>query len=427
MDEFEDRLRRGLSHYAAAMRVARPPLGDLVSGPAPFARPSQARRRVVAGLALAATAVTVVAAMQLRSTTTEPDEARIDTSPETPQRSAGASPNCPPRTATDGIVATGQIGDGRTWEVQVSGVPPAVRTALRVDGIEVGAGYHDQISWATVVNQGFLMWHLEASADGVLVSGEVPRSAAWAEVGLADGRAVTLCPTGVPGIEPVAYVGGGISGQVDVAEVAVFDRDGRQLAHARVDQIPVESGEPYGLGFSVQLDRELVPLPLEGDEWPSVDRDEMTVLASGQLPNGEWRLLAGAEEDVVAYTVDLPGSAEVAGSTGTEETLFTGARWHINWVDGRHFVSGLTRADVTTVVVGMDDGSTVEVQTVDGSAVGLEGRLFAMPLPEGAAPTNWDARTADGTVVEGADGVADAFAEVTQPNVGTALPVRAAT
>jgi hypothetical protein len=426
MDEFEDRLRRGLSHYAAAMRVARPPLGDLVSGPAPLARRSHARRLVVAGLALAA-ALTVVAAMQVRSATTEPDEARVDTSSETPPRSAGASPHCPPRTATDGIVATGQIGDGRTWEVQVSGMPPAVRTAVRVDGVEVGAGYHDQISWATVVNQGFLMWHLEASADGVLVSGEVPRSAAWAEVGLADGRAVTLCPTGVPGIEPVAYVGGGIAGQVDVAEVAVFDRDGRQLAHARVDQIPVESGEPYGLGFSVQLDRELVPLPLEGDEWPSVDRDEMTVLASGQLPSGEWRLLAGAEQDVVAYTVVLRGSADVAGSTGTEETLFTGARWHINWVDGRHFVSGLTRADVTTVVVGMEDGSTVDIQTLDGSAVGFEGRLFAMPLPEGAAPIKWDAHTADGAVVERADGVADAFAGVTQPNFGTALPVRAAT
>jgi hypothetical protein len=151
----------------------------------------------------------------------------------------------------------------------------------------------------------------------------------------------------------------------------------------------------------------------------------MTVLASGQLPSGEWRLLAGAEQDVVAYTVDLPGSAEVTGSTGTEETLFTGARWHINWVDGRHFVSGLTRADVTTVVVGMEDGSTVDSQTLDGSAAGFEGRLFAMPLPEGAAPIKWDARTADGAVVERADGVADAFAGVTQPDVGTALPVRA--
>jgi hypothetical protein len=423
MDEFETTVRNGLDHLAQTMRVSRPPLGELLLERPPAHRPGRSRYVLAgAGIAVCMAAVSGVALWR-------------DTADGDDDKGLVASSGCAPRTVTDGVVGAGELSDGRAWDVRVEGAPPYVRTTSRIDGEQLGASWSDQLSWAPLVNRGMLGWSLEVFAQGQLVEGAVPTSTATVEVRLADGEAVYLCPAVVPGIDAVSYVAGYLPSLADVVEIAALDAEGRRLASADVgglresstgmsDQQEEDGSGEYGLGFPLEVDPELVQLPLGGQEWPEVTSEELTEVLAGELPSGPWSLRAGGDETVTSFELTLPEPAYFPFVSGSPEQLLGDLSWGIEWIDDRYFVAGLTPADVAAVAVVLDDGQTIEIATVEPGAPGFHGHLFASALPVGAAPTAMAGQAGDGTTLVEAVDVRGSLEDARDPAVSVGVPVR---
>lgn len=388
----ESKLRRGLAQYAEAMAVTPPPLEDLLEPPT-----SRRHPLVLAGVGLTAAAAAVAVAGVVL---TRDDGPTVSTSHE---GEAAAPRACRPGRAPGGTVARGALPDGRRWHVQVEGAPPEVESWTIVAGEGVGGTQHNVWSWSGLVNDGALSWSLDVSEGGRILHGEVPPSTAGVEVRLDGGRTVSLCPVRVPGIDAVRFAATSLPAGPDVLEIVVVDAAGRTIAHGDVaESLPPELTDG-GYGFSIDIDDQLVELPLGGVAVSDPAAVPTQAAVSGELPSGPWSVGTGVVEGPSEphFVLKLTPPAPDDGFTvaGTVDDFLRNLEWHLSPIDGRLVVWGATPVDVAEVVVTTGGGPQVSIPTQPSGVDGFDVRVFADDLPEGALPTAIEGRTADGTVV----------------------------
>lgn len=389
----ESKLRRGLAQYAEAMAVTPPPLEDLLEPPT-----SRRHPLVLAGVGLTAAAAAVAVAGVVL---TRDDPPSVST---TPAIDTTAAPGpCEPRQAAGVAIARGALPDDRPWAVEVRGTPPGIRTWAVIDG-EPGPGVeHNVWSWSGLVNEGMLSWTLAVFEGGRIVHGEVPPSAAGVEVRLAGGHTVSLCPVRVPGLQAVRFAAAALPPGPDVVEIVVLDAEGRTIAGGDVSEMLPPSPGDGGYGFSLDVDDQLVELPLGGVTAPDPASTPTEAVVSGELPSGPWSVRTGLVGDPsdANYVLEIVPSDPENGLTraDTADAFLQDPEWHLTPIDGRLVAWGATPVDVAEVVVTTDGGPQVSIATQPSGIDGFDVRVFGDDLPEGALPTAIEGRAADGTVV----------------------------
>jgi hypothetical protein len=393
--------------------------------PLPPARGEAAGRRRVRVVGAAAAGV-VVAAAVTAAILGDGDASRTATAPT-------GRDVCRATEAEDGVIGRGRFGDGVPWAVRfetpgddgqwIEGV------FTSIDGEGAGGWSHNERSWPSLVDLGVLTWHLAVHAEHLVLSGQVPSSAARVEVDLQDGQEVTACPVTVPSIGAVSYFAVAIPAGAELVAAHAVDAQGRTIAEANADRLDdlVAHGEiDAPVAMDVEIDRDLVDLPLGGQAAPPPPAAVLHDVVRGELPSGRWSLRVGHQGDEVRVELQRAGGGVGAGVQGTPDQLLgADATWHVDSADGRHIVWGLTSPDVAEVVVTLHDRSTVRVPTVDPEEPRLAARAFAGALPEGAAVVAIEGRRVDGTSAQRAVEVEEALAvaEMTafDPDFGVSL------
>lgn len=391
MTDIETEVRRGLARYSDAMPVSRPPLDELLSRPV-AGRPSSVPTYVLAGVAVASLAAGGVGVSLLRDS---PDEVVT-----------GAAPvnegDCAPSRPAEGVVAAGDLDDGRPWQVKVTGASPDVGLWPVVDGSQAGGWSSDDLSWPGTVNNGTLYGTVYAFGEEQILYGEVPNSTATVEVRLSDGESLHLCPVAVPAVREISYFGAHLPGEPEIMEVVVLDHGGVVLARGEPARERLEEGgDGQQYGINLRVDAERVDLPLGGKEWPLGDAldNHLAPVISGSVPSGEWSVLTAGDGTELMVAVSMPGKIGHSGVSGTPEQIFRDLNWMVESVDGRHIVSGPTPETIATVVVTLDDGQTVEIPTEPSGLPQFDIRVFGAALPEGASITAIEGLGDDGTVL----------------------------
>lgn len=393
--DIETTLRRGLAGYAETMVVTVPALDQVLERPA-----SHRRQMVLAGIGVATAAATVTVAGVVL---TRQDGSDVSTSPPGGATITGPA-GCGAREAAGDTIARGTLGGERPWAVEVRGAPPLVSTWGIVSGQETGGTEHNVWSWAGMVNEGMVSWQLDVFPGGRIVYGEVPPSTASVEVRLDGGQTVSLCPVARPGIDAVHYAATALPSGPDIVEIVVRDAAGQAIARGDVAEMLPPVLRDGGYGFSLEIDPELVELPLGGVAAEDPDSALTETLASGELPSGRWSLRTGVLEGPhdPSYMVGLvrpEPDHSVAISTTDVDEFVRQVQWHATPVDRRLIVWGPTPTDVAEIVVTLGDGLPVSVATQPSGVDGFDVRFFATALPEGVLPTSVQGLAADGTVL----------------------------
>jgi hypothetical protein len=379
------------------------------------------RRRLV--LVGAAASVTVLAAAAGGlALARDDDRAGEDDRATTDSSVAGDPPaeDCTPRVADDGVIASGPTAAGGSgWEVQVFGEPPHVGTSVVVDGVPAGGMQHDLLSRATLVNHGAFSLNAGMSEQGGIVYGELPRETATVEVTTDQGDAVSACPVTVPTDDLVAWFGLALAPGVLPADARALDAQRRVLASGEFDFEPPpglpDAEGPASVGTHMTADTALVDLPLGGTDIEVPPPPERMEIASGTAAGDTWRLTA--TESGVDLKLELP-----EGGSGIQlpnpDQLTTGADWYVQAAGGQLVVWGPVPPEVATVIIRLDDGTSIEVPTVDLPS-DAPAAAFATAVPEGATPTAIEAYGPDGTpLLEGVD-VAAQIAALAGEHSGT--------
>jgi hypothetical protein len=184
-----------------------------------------------------------------------------------------------------------------------------------------------------------------------------------------------------------------------------------------------------GYGFFVNVDAELVDLPLGGVAADDPATAPTRPVVSGELPSGPWSVSTGVLRDPPEphYVVRLVLPAPHQGMTvaATVEEHLAQSTWQVSSLDGRLVVWGPTPADVTEVVVTSEDGRTRSIPTQPSGVEGFELRIFADDLPEGAVPEAIEGRATDGTTVLRATDLASSLTPIVDfpPGETVSVPV----
>ena len=356
------------------------------------------RRPVVVAGAIAAAAASVAVAVQVIGPGGEGPGTGV---------APAAADACGFGEAADGVVGTGTLESGATWEVRAQGSPPNQSIFAEVDGESVGGFAHDARSWPGLVNDGSLTLQASVTDGAVLVFGEIPAGTTRLQVGLRGGTAVSVCPVAVPGTRGIVHhFAVALPPGAHPTQVGALDSTGRVLATGDLSQLLAAS--PSGGATGMTIDPGLVSLPLGGTPSQAPPEPEMEELVSGDAPDGRWSLAAGRDGDDMVLQLD-PGRGDGGGVQGTPAQLLgVDSNWYLDEVPGGLIVWGPVVPEAASVAVTLTDGAEVETEALD-TVSDLPLRAFATFLPEGDAPTAIEARTASGTTLTQAQGVGDAL------------------
>lgn len=317
--------------------------------------------------------------------------------------SPAAADTCGSEAARDGVVGSGTLADGTSWQVRTQGSPPDQSTFAQVGGEDVGGVAHDGRSWPGLVNEGALTLQISVSDRAALVFGEVPPGATRVRISLGDGTALSVCPVAVPGDGAIVrHFATALPPGAQPARVAALDGTGRILASG--DLTPLLDASPSGGATDMTIDPRLVSLPLGGMPSQTVPVPVLDEIASGDTPDGRWSLATGTDGDHLILQLGADGG----GVQGTPEQLLgPDNNWHLDKVPGGLVVWGPVTPETALVTITLTDGTQVDREALD-TVPGVPVRAFAAFLPEGDTPAAIDARTASGAAVSRAEGVPDA-------------------
>jgi hypothetical protein len=228
----------------------------------------------------------------------------------------------------------------------------------------------------------------------------------------------------VPSDDVVGYFAAALGPGVRPMGARALDDEGRVLASGDLSAVSSLDEVPSGGGTTMDVDPALVPLPLGGTPVETPEMPEATdVLMSGDLPGGTWALAAGrADDQVILEWRQSDGSA--FSIQHTPDRLAADPYWTAQSAEGRLVVWGTAPTEVGSVVVTLDDGTTVDTDTVR-TVPDADVRAFAVGVPDGATITGIEGRGSDGSPVLRADDLAASLAHLSGPNPsdGVALGV----
>lgn len=419
----EARLREAIARYAETMVVERPPVQELLDqlerpGTSPPRKAPRTRRNLMVAACAAMLVGATVVAMWPQS---EPEG--VSTGRDTEEPPPG---ECGSRPDPQGVLGSGVLPDGRSWEARVSGWLPVLATLVVVDGQPAVGATWDEDEWSAAVTQGTLTWDFGVYGGGQFVLGMVPAATERVELRTPSGDAFRLCPAAVPGVDAVELVVGPSPVEEGDVEAVALDREGRPVAQGAIT-LPgrgtpegegrwqaIEAGGEAHAPFLVQVDPTHLELPLGDAEPPPSGVEEMV---SGGLPSGRWVLEARRVDGEPAQALVRLRAPELSSiDRVTAAELSEDPAWHVGHsISGRALLGasrddathvwGVTPPDVATVVVGLDDGRTIDLPTVSMAWTGVEGRVFAGTVPFGAAVTSMEGQTDDEVVRLRATGV----------------------
>lgn len=323
-------------------------------------------------------------------------------------RAGTVTDDCAPRVAEDGVIGRGTTPGGDEWSVRVQGAPPAERTTVLLNGQRAGETWGDEDSWATIVSAGMLPLHVEVTEDGLLVHGQIPRETSVVEVradqGGGDEAVAHACPVTVPSNDLLGFFVMTLPPGTSPTEARALDDEGRALATADLSVLNLDV-VPSGAGTTMNVDPDLVPLPLGGLDVELPPSPVLTPILSGELPSGRrWSVSSGWMDDFVNLMFNEYDGGPGGGFGAEPGQMAEHPDWSIEKVEGRLVVWGSAPPEMASIQVTLSDGTTVDADTVR-AVPDADIRAFAVALPDGATATAIEGLGADGSAVLQAEDV----------------------